>query len=153
MQISPTLNSLRLSFNCGSAYRHALVPRLLVLPDGGSSKRKYISTTMASSAFSSASPSLQTSSSPQKQLDHIIFQRLNPRAYLEKFFAENIRPDGREFGEWRNVNVNLGRYDVPFGQVDSFLSNFFPFIRLYNYRRWVCLGQNGKHYCRLRGQS
>ncbi|KAJ7650295.1 ribosomal protein S5 domain 2-type protein [Roridomyces roridus] len=37
-----------------------------------------------------------------------IFQRLHPRAYLERFVAENIRPDGRAFDAWRDVSVNVG---------------------------------------------
>ncbi|KAJ7127018.1 ribosomal protein S5 domain 2-type protein [Mycena epipterygia] len=37
-----------------------------------------------------------------------IFQRLHPRAYLERFVAENIRPDGRPFDAWRDVSVNVG---------------------------------------------
>ncbi|KAJ7707738.1 ribosomal protein S5 domain 2-type protein [Mycena rosella] len=37
-----------------------------------------------------------------------IFQRLHPRAYLERFVAEDIRPDGRPFDAWRDVSVNVG---------------------------------------------
>ncbi|EGO01276.1 hypothetical protein SERLA73DRAFT_179422 [Serpula lacrymans var. lacrymans S7.3] len=37
-----------------------------------------------------------------------IFQRLHPRAYLERFLAENVRPDGRAFSEWRDVSLNVG---------------------------------------------
>ncbi|KAJ6494803.1 ribosomal protein S5 domain 2-like protein [Mycena vitilis] len=37
-----------------------------------------------------------------------IFQRLHPRAYLERFVAENVRPDGRAFDAWRDVSVNVG---------------------------------------------
>ncbi|KAJ7227164.1 ribosomal protein S5 domain 2-type protein [Mycena pura] len=37
-----------------------------------------------------------------------IFQRLHPRAYLERFIAENFRPDGRPFDTWRDVSVNVG---------------------------------------------
>ncbi|KIY46046.1 hypothetical protein FISHEDRAFT_48109 [Fistulina hepatica ATCC 64428] len=37
-----------------------------------------------------------------------VFQRLRPRAYLERFVAESIRPDGREFDTWRDVSVNVG---------------------------------------------
>ncbi|KAK7033116.1 Semialdhyde-dh domain-containing protein [Favolaschia claudopus] len=37
-----------------------------------------------------------------------IFQRLHPRAYLERFVAENFRPDGRAFDAWRDVSVNVG---------------------------------------------
>ena len=39
-----------------------------------------------------------------------IFQRLHPRAYLERFIAENFRPDGRPFDAWRDVSVNVGRF-------------------------------------------
>ena len=37
-----------------------------------------------------------------------IFQRLHPRVYLDRFIQEGIRPDGREFTEWRDVSVNVG---------------------------------------------
>ncbi|KIJ64950.1 hypothetical protein HYDPIDRAFT_153849 [Hydnomerulius pinastri MD-312] len=37
-----------------------------------------------------------------------IFQRLHPHAYLDRFLAEGVRPDGREPGEWRDVSVNVG---------------------------------------------
>jgi exosome complex component RRP43 len=37
-----------------------------------------------------------------------IFQRLHPRAYFERFVSEKVRPDGREFDEWRDVSVNVG---------------------------------------------
>lgn len=44
----------------------------------------------------------------QEALKASIFQRLHPRVYLERFLSENIRPDGREFDEWRDVSVNVG---------------------------------------------
>ncbi|KAF9233606.1 ribosomal protein S5 domain 2-type protein [Melanogaster broomeanus] len=37
-----------------------------------------------------------------------IFQRLHPHAYLDRFLAEGVRPDGREPSEWRDVFVNVG---------------------------------------------
>ena len=46
-----------------------------------------------------------------------IFQRLHPRAYLERFLSEGFRPDGRPISstssgtssdEFRAVNVNVG---------------------------------------------
>jgi exosome complex component RRP43 len=37
-----------------------------------------------------------------------IFQRLHPKAYLERFLAEQIRPDGREAAEWRDLFVHVG---------------------------------------------
>ncbi|EIN11028.1 hypothetical protein PUNSTDRAFT_142893 [Punctularia strigosozonata HHB-11173 SS5] len=37
-----------------------------------------------------------------------VFQRLHPRAYLERFLAEGIRPDGRDPGAFRDVTINVG---------------------------------------------
>jgi exosome complex component RRP43 len=37
-----------------------------------------------------------------------IFQRLQPKAYLERFLADQFRPDGREASEWRDLFVHLG---------------------------------------------
>ena len=37
-----------------------------------------------------------------------IFQRLHPRVYLERFLAEDVRPDGRPFNVARDVAVNVG---------------------------------------------
>ncbi|KAG9311642.1 ribosomal protein S5 domain 2-type protein [Chiua virens] len=37
-----------------------------------------------------------------------VFQRLHPHAYLDRFLAEGVRPDGREPREWRDVSVNVG---------------------------------------------
>ncbi|KAH9942593.1 ribosomal protein S5 domain 2-type protein [Amylocystis lapponica] len=36
------------------------------------------------------------------------FQRLHPKAYFERFLAENLRPDGRDLDEWRAVSLNVG---------------------------------------------
>jgi len=44
----------------------------------------------------------------QESLKASIFQRLHPRVYLERFVAENVRPDGREFHAWRDVSLNVG---------------------------------------------
>ncbi|KAF8513141.1 ribosomal protein S5 domain 2-type protein, partial [Hysterangium stoloniferum] len=44
----------------------------------------------------------------QKQLDPSVFQRLHPRAYLERFLSEGIRPDGRDPDAWRSVSINVG---------------------------------------------
>ncbi|KAI9451484.1 ribosomal protein S5 domain 2-type protein [Russula earlei] len=35
------------------------------------------------------------------------FQRLDPRAYLERFLAEQFRPDGRVPNEWRDLHVHV----------------------------------------------
>ncbi|THH15954.1 hypothetical protein EW146_g4613 [Bondarzewia mesenterica] len=48
------------------------------------------------------------STADQETLKALIFQRLHPRIYLERFIAENVRPDGREFAEWRDITVNVG---------------------------------------------
>jgi len=56
-----------------------------------------------------------------------IFQRLHPRVYLERFLAEDARPDGRSLGEmdshtgsvisegtiWREVSINVGMFCLP----------------------------------------
>jgi exosome complex component RRP43 len=55
----------------------------------------------------------------QNKLEASTFQRLHPRAYLERFLAEDIRPDGRDPKGWRNVNVNVGEESV-FRPTDSF---------------------------------
>jgi exosome complex component RRP43 len=39
-----------------------------------------------------------------------IFQRLHPRIYLERFLAENVRPDGRELSAFRDLSVNVGEF-------------------------------------------
>lgn len=44
----------------------------------------------------------------QEALKASTFQRLHPRVYLERFLAENIRPDGRACDAWRDVSVNVG---------------------------------------------
>jgi exosome complex component RRP43 len=38
------------------------------------------------------------------------YQRLHPRAYLEKFLAEGIRPDGRGIAEFRALQITQGLY-------------------------------------------
>ncbi|KAH9983796.1 ribosomal protein S5 domain 2-like protein [Russula compacta] len=38
----------------------------------------------------------------------LIFQRLHPKAYLERFLAEQVRPDGREPSNCRDLFVNVG---------------------------------------------
>ncbi|KAK0230180.1 ribosomal protein S5 domain 2-like protein [Armillaria fumosa] len=49
-----------------------------------------------------------TSQPQQDPLKAAVFQRLHPRVYLERFVAENVRPDGRDFDAWRDVSVNVG---------------------------------------------
>ncbi|KXN88999.1 Exosome complex component RRP43 [Leucoagaricus sp. SymC.cos] len=58
-----------------------------------------------------------------------IFQRLHPRVYLERFLAEDVRPDGRvlgtvnkynqpgcgEGGIWRDVSINVGSINTADG--------------------------------------
>ena len=47
-------------------------------------------------------------SAEQEAVKAAIFQKLHPRVYFERFVAENVRPDGREFNAWRDVSVNVG---------------------------------------------
>ena len=56
---------------------------------------------------------MEASAAPQPEEDALkvaVFQRLHPRAYLERFLAENIRPDKRLCDEFRDVHVNVGEY-------------------------------------------
>lgn len=38
----------------------------------------------------------------------LIYQRLHPRAYLERFIAESIRPDGRGLADFRELYIAQG---------------------------------------------
>lgn len=57
-----------------------------------------------STSFASTLEALQAST----------FQRLHPRAYYERFLAENVRPDGRELSAWRDISVNVGAPGISF---------------------------------------
>ncbi|KAI0355465.1 ribosomal protein S5 domain 2-like protein [Trametes cingulata] len=59
-------------------------------------------------AAASTTASSSSNSAEQDALKALTFQRLHPRTYLERFLAENIRPDGRDFDEWRDVSLNVG---------------------------------------------
>lgn len=61
-------------------------------------------------------PSAPIGLAPEEQeaLQASIFQRLHPRAYLERFLAEGFRPDGRALDGWRDVSVNTGAYETSF---------------------------------------
>jgi polyribonucleotide nucleotidyltransferase len=48
-------------------------------------------------------------------LDPQIFQRLHPKAYLERFIAEHVRPDGREASDWRDLFVHVGPIETADG--------------------------------------
>ncbi|PFH48998.1 hypothetical protein AMATHDRAFT_148629 [Amanita thiersii Skay4041] len=70
-----------------------------------------ITTAPIPATSAAAATPFSTSSLPQEEQDELkaaIFKRLHPRVYLERFVAENVRPDGREFGEWRPVSVDVG---------------------------------------------
>ncbi|KNZ72693.1 Exosome complex exonuclease RRP43 [Termitomyces sp. J132] len=49
-----------------------------------------------------------TNTAENDALKAAVFQRLHPRIYLERFIAENFRPDGRAPDAWRDVNLNVG---------------------------------------------
>ena len=56
-----------------------------------------------------AQASSSTLSPSDEALKVAVFQRLHPRAYLERFLAENIRPDKRLCDGFRDVHVNVGK--------------------------------------------
>jgi exosome complex component RRP43 len=49
-----------------------------------------------------------TMATPDLDLNAQIFQRLHPKAYLERFLEEKLRPDGREAADWRDLVVHVG---------------------------------------------
>ena len=65
---------------------------------------------IGSSSSKSAPGAALADADEQTALKAATFRRLHPKLYLERFLAENVRPDGREFDEWRDVSVNVGLY-------------------------------------------
>ncbi|RDB19987.1 Exosome complex component RRP43 [Hypsizygus marmoreus] len=68
---------------------------------------------MTTTTTTNPASSSSLSKPEQDALKASIFQRLHPRVYLERFLAENVRPDGRSLGcnadsAWRDVSVNVG---------------------------------------------
>jgi len=51
---------------------------------------------------------MAASSTPSEAVRVATFQRLHPKTYLERFLEENVRPDGREFLEFRDCSINVG---------------------------------------------
>ncbi|GHJ87781.1 hypothetical protein NliqN6_4183 [Naganishia liquefaciens] len=49
-----------------------------------------------------------TTSDDQILTEAAAYKRLYPAEYLERFVAEEVRPDGREKGQWRDVRINVG---------------------------------------------
>jgi len=54
----------------------------------------------------------QLSQEEQDALKAAVFQRLHPRLYLERYIAEEVRPDGRAFDAFRDVSVNVGEAGI-----------------------------------------
>ncbi|KAG8973290.1 hypothetical protein FRB90_009966, partial [Tulasnella sp. 427] len=78
---------------------------------------------MSTEAPTSSPIAVPPSSSSSSGLDAKTFQRLHPRAYLERFLAEGIRPDGRECTTWRDVNLNAGSISTAEGSALVRLGN------------------------------
>ncbi|CED82792.1 Exosomal 3'-5' exoribonuclease complex, subunit Rrp43 [Phaffia rhodozyma] len=61
----------------------------------------------------------EAANTPSHTLSASTFKRLHPQAYLERFFAEGYRPDGRKLSDsddaWRDVKVNLGSVSTAMG--------------------------------------
>jgi len=128
----------------------------------------------AMSATTSVPHSFSTiSQSEEDALKVAVFQRLHPRAYLERFLAENIRPDKRLCDGFRDVHVNVGEFffflfsfwrrAVPLFSIGFDCSNIGPSImmilamveevRFYLNCKWVSTCSNGKYDNRLWSQS
>lgn len=130
---------------------------------------------MAASTTPVATTSLESSSLSQSDeaLKVAVFQRLHPRAYLERFLAENIRPDKRLCDGFRDVHVNVGEFIFFFFEggiergntisppspcylfFDGFLltSAMDEEVRFHLNCRRVLTCSNGKYYSRLWSQS
>ncbi|KAG8912449.1 hypothetical protein FRC02_005991, partial [Tulasnella sp. 418] len=61
--------------------------------------------------------------SSSSNMDAVIFQRLHPKAYLERFLAEGVRPDGRNPDVWRDLKVNVGSISTADGSALVRLGN------------------------------
>ncbi|KZV92881.1 hypothetical protein EXIGLDRAFT_646790 [Exidia glandulosa HHB12029] len=59
--------------------------------------------------------SSDASSAPPNAPDASIFQRLHPKAYLERFLAAGFRADGRRTDDWRELSVNTGSINTAEG--------------------------------------
>ena len=86
----------------------------------------------------------------QEALKVSTFRRLHPRVYLERFLAEGVRPDGREFDESREVTVNVGPYDTDVIQAYAYI---YTFSRLNIHRQWLCISTAWRNNRHMRGQS
>ncbi|KAF9782995.1 ribosomal protein S5 domain 2-like protein [Thelephora terrestris] len=51
---------------------------------------------------------MAATSVPSEEIRAATFQRLYPKTYLERFLQENVRPDGRDFLEFRDCSINVG---------------------------------------------
>ena len=58
-------------------------------------------------------PSTGASAAPG--MDALIFQRLHPKAYLERFLAKGYRPDSRQTTDWRDLSFNVGKSFIELG--------------------------------------
>jgi hypothetical protein len=76
------------------------------------------------------------------------FRRLHPRLYLERFLAEDVRPDGRAEDEFRGLAVNVGAFLL----AHVTLALMCP-SRIHHKRGWVGTRETGRHDRRLRREG
>lgn len=89
-----------------------------------------------------------TNTTENDALKASVFQRLHPRVYLERFLAENYRPDGRVPDAWRDVNLNVGV--CVRGDLQPTEERMDVLCRLHNNCGWLCTCSSGQHDSRLR---
>lgn len=75
------------------------------------------------------------------------FRRLHPRLYLERFLAEDVRPDGRAEVEFRKLAVNVGAFSL------SYCYTMLTYCRIDHERGWLGSCEARRHNCRLRRQA
>lgn len=97
---------------------------------------------MASSDPSSSSSSTAQTNEVELQARAEVFRRLHPRAYLERFLAEGVRPDARAPLDFRDVSINAGAsvtFADCFGPPDGWPRTF----RFDLNGRWLSAGSTG----------
>ncbi|KAH7108048.1 ribosomal protein S5 domain 2-type protein [Auriculariales sp. MPI-PUGE-AT-0066] len=72
-------------------------------------------TTMAAAAAAAAATTATSTTDSGSNMDALIFQRLHPKAYLERFLGKGFRPDGRRTADWRDLSFNVGSISTAHG--------------------------------------
>lgn len=72
------------------------------------------------------------------------YKRLYPVEYLRRFVSEDVRPDGREKDQWRDVRINVGMF-LPWEWDTRISQRNNPSYRRRVHRQWIRVGEIGRH--------